>query len=48
MAPRKPQAATASRSRVRMLDVEAWLQRMLERPSIQNLQGVTTQLLAGI
>jgi glutathione S-transferase len=29
-------------------NVEAWLQRMLERPSIQNLQGVTTQLLAGV
>jgi stringent starvation protein A len=29
-------------------NVDAWLRRMLERPSIQNLQGVTTQLLAGI
>jgi len=29
-------------------NIDGWLKRMLERPSIQNLQGVTTQLLAGI
>ena len=29
-------------------NVEAWLQRMLERPSIRNLEGVTAQFLAGI
>jgi glutathione S-transferase len=29
-------------------NVGAWIQRMLERPSIQNLQGVTAELLAGI
>jgi glutathione S-transferase len=29
-------------------NVDGWIKRMLERPSIQNLQGLTTQLLAGI
>jgi glutathione S-transferase len=29
-------------------NIDGWLRRMLDRPSIQNLQGVTTQLLAGI
>jgi glutathione S-transferase len=29
-------------------NVDAWIQRMLERSSIQNLQGVTSELLAGI
>jgi len=29
-------------------NVGAWIQRMLERPSIQNLQGVTAEPLAGI
>jgi glutathione S-transferase len=29
-------------------NIDGWLKRMLDRPSIQNLQGVTTQLLAGI
>ena len=29
-------------------NVEAWLNRMLERPSIQSLEGVTVQLLAGV
>jgi hypothetical protein len=29
-------------------NVDAWLQRMLERPSIRNLEGVTAQFLAGI
>jgi glutathione S-transferase len=29
-------------------NIDGWLRRMLERPSIQNLQGLTTQLLAGI
>jgi glutathione S-transferase len=30
------------------VNVGTWIQRMLERPSIQNLQGVTAELLAGI
>ena len=34
---------TASRG-----NIDGWLKRMLDRPSIQNVQGVTTQLLAGI
>jgi len=29
-------------------NVEGWFRRMLDRPSIQNLQGLTTQFLAGI
>ena len=29
-------------------NVDAWIRRLLERPSVQGLQGVTTQLLAGI
>jgi glutathione S-transferase len=29
-------------------NIEGWIKRMLERPSIQNLQGVTTQFLAGV
>jgi|SRR5579859_2779448 len=29
-------------------NVDAWIKRMLERPSIQNLQGVSAQFLAGI
>jgi glutathione S-transferase len=29
-------------------NIDGWIKRMLERPSIQNLQGVTVQLLAGI
>ena len=29
-------------------NIDAWLQRMLERPSIRNLEGVTAQFLAGI
>jgi glutathione S-transferase len=29
-------------------NVDGWMRRMLERPSIQNLQGVTAQLLAGL
>ena len=29
-------------------NVDGWFKRMLERPSIQNLQGLTTQFLAGI
>jgi glutathione S-transferase len=29
-------------------NVDAWLQRMIERPSIRNLEGVTAQFLAGI
>jgi glutathione S-transferase len=29
-------------------NVDAWLQRMVERPSIRNLEGVTAQFLAGI
>jgi glutathione S-transferase len=29
-------------------NIDGWIKRMLERPSIQNLQGVTPQLLAGI
>ena len=29
-------------------NVDAWLQRMLERPSIRNLEGVSAQFLAGI
>jgi glutathione S-transferase len=29
-------------------NIDGWLKRMLDRPSIQNLEGVTTQLLAGI
>lgn len=29
-------------------NVDVWVRRMLERPSIQNLQGVTTQMLAGV
>ncbi|MGH7932190.1 MAG: glutathione S-transferase family protein [Candidatus Binataceae bacterium] len=28
--------------------VDAWIRRLLERPSIQNLEGVTWQLLAGV
>lgn len=30
------------------VNVDTWLKRMLERPSIQNLQGVSSQFLAGI
>jgi glutathione S-transferase len=29
-------------------NIDGWLKRMLDRPSIQNLQGITTQLIAGI
>lgn len=29
-------------------NVDAWIQRMLERPSIRNLDGITAQFLAGI
>ena len=29
-------------------NIDGWIRRMLERPSIQNLQGVTMQPLAGI
>ena len=29
-------------------NIDTWLKRMLERPSIQNLQGVTVQPVAGI
>ena len=29
-------------------NVDGWLKRLLERPSIQNLQGVTTEPLAGV
>jgi glutathione S-transferase len=29
-------------------NIEAWMKRMLERPSIHNLEGVTAQLLAGL
>jgi glutathione S-transferase len=29
-------------------NVDAWIRRMLERPSIQNLNGVSAQFLAGI
>ena len=29
-------------------NIDGWIKRMLERPSIQNLQGITTQLLAGV
>ena len=29
-------------------NVDAWIKRMLERPSIQNLDGVSAQFLAGI
>ena len=29
-------------------NIEGWLNRMLDRPSIQNLQGLTVQLLAGV
>jgi glutathione S-transferase len=29
-------------------NVEAWLNRMVERPSIQSLEGLTVQLLAGV
>ncbi len=29
-------------------NMDGWIKRMLERPSIQNLEGVTAQLLAGI
>jgi glutathione S-transferase len=29
-------------------NVDAWIKRMLERPSIQSLQGVTLEPLAGI
>jgi glutathione S-transferase len=29
-------------------NLDAWLKRMLDRPSIQNLQGVTSQLVAGV
>jgi glutathione S-transferase len=29
-------------------NVDAWIKRMLERPSIQSLQGVTVQPLAGV
>lgn len=29
-------------------NVDAWFKRLIERPSIQNLQGVTTDFLAGI
>jgi glutathione S-transferase len=29
-------------------NIDGWLKRMLDRPSIQNLEGLTTQLLAGI
>ena len=29
-------------------NIDGWLKRMLERPSIQNLQGITAQPLAGV
>jgi glutathione S-transferase len=29
-------------------NLDAWLKRMLDRPSIQNLQGLTSQLVAGV
>jgi len=29
-------------------NVEAWLNRMIDRPSIQSLEGLTVQLLAGV
>jgi len=29
-------------------NIDGWLKRILDRPSVQNLQGVTTQLIAGI
>lgn len=29
-------------------NVEAWLQRLIERPSIQNLDGLTSQFVAGV
>jgi glutathione S-transferase len=29
-------------------NIESWIKRMLERPSIQNLEGLTVQPLAGI
>jgi glutathione S-transferase len=29
-------------------NIDSWMKRMLDRPSIQNLQGVTVQLLAGV
>jgi glutathione S-transferase len=29
-------------------NVDAWIKRMLERPSIQSLQGVTVEPLAGV
>ena len=29
-------------------NVDAWIKRMLERPSIQNLQGVTAQFVTGV
>jgi glutathione S-transferase len=29
-------------------NVEAWLQRLIERPSVQNLDGLTSQFVAGV
>ena len=29
-------------------NIDGWIKRMLERPSIQNLQGITVQALAGV
>jgi glutathione S-transferase len=29
-------------------NVDAWLNRMIDRPSIQSLEGLTVQLLAGV
>ncbi|HLW70049.1 MAG TPA: glutathione S-transferase family protein [Candidatus Binataceae bacterium] len=29
-------------------NIEAWLQRLIERPSIQNLDGLTSQFVAGV
>ena len=29
-------------------NVDGWIKRLLERPSLRNLQGVTTDFLAGV
>jgi hypothetical protein len=29
-------------------NVETWLQRLIDRPSIQNLDGLTSQFVAGV
>jgi glutathione S-transferase len=29
-------------------NIDGWIKRLLERPSIQNLQGITAQPLAGV